>query len=217
MKPEERRARVLVLASGNGGNFEALARAAKSGEAPIDMVGLVGDRPAAPCFERARRLGIETLALPVEGRTRQEYDARLAEAAEGFSPDWILLLGWMRILSKAFLGRFPGRVINLHPALPGRFPGTEAIRRAWDAARAGQGDRTGVMLHHVPDEGVDTGPPILVREVEIGSEESLDSLESRMHLAEHELVIELAKRLRRDRIYDQAATTRPGESQGGTT
>ena len=194
------RARVLVLASGKGGNFEALARAAERGDVPIELVGLVGDRPSAGCFERARSLGIRTLSLPVAGRNRRDYDLLLVEAVRGFGPDWILLLGWMRILSNVFLEGYPGRVINLHPALPGGFPGTEAIRRAWEAARAGQGDRTGVMLHFVPDEGVDTGPPIIVRELKIESDETLASLESRMHGLEHELVIELAKRLRRDRL-----------------
>jgi phosphoribosylglycinamide formyltransferase-1 len=214
MNSSEARPRVLVLASGRGSNFEALAKASANGDAPIDLVGLVGDRPSAACFERARGLGIRALPLPAEGRKRRDYDALLAEAVAAFEPDWILLLGWMRILSDVFLGRFPGRVINLHPALPGRFPGVDAIRRAWEAARAGEGDVTGAMLHFVPDEGVDSGPAIILRELRIVRDESLESLESRMHELEHELVLELARRLRKDSIADRSATTDPEPRQG---
>ncbi len=214
MNSPEVRPRVLVLASGRGSNFEALAKAAASGEAPIDLVGLVGDRPSAACFEVARGLGIRALPLPSGGRKRRDYDALLAEAVAAFEPDWILLLGWMRILSDVFLGRFPGRVINLHPALPGRFPGADAIRRAWEVARAGEGEVTGAMLHFVPDEGVDSGPAIILRELRIVHDESLESLESRMHELEHELVLELARRLRKDSIADRSATTDPEPRQG---
>ena len=210
------RPRVLVLASGRGSNFEALAKAVERGEAPIELVGLVGDRPSAPCFELARSLGVKTLCLPVEGKKRRDYDALLAEAVAGFEPDWILLLGWMRLLSEVFLRRFPGRVINLHPALPGCFPGVDAIGRAWAAARTGEGSVTGVMLHFVPDEGVDSGPAIIVRELGIGPDETLESLESRMHSLEHEMVVELAKRLRKDGIVDRSTTADTDSGQGGS-
>ena len=215
MKHGDDKARVLVLASGNGSNFEHLARAANRGDAPIEVVGLVCDRPGAGCLERARSLGLPALLLPAEGRNRRNYDLLLAEAAGGFEPDWVLLLGWMRILSKVFLEGFGGRVINLHPALPGRFPGTEAIRRAWSAARAGEGDTTGAMLHFVPDEGVDTGPAIIVRTLSIDPRDTLAEFEGKMHMLEHELVVELAKRLRRDRLDDESAMTATKRRQGG--
>ena len=73
------------------------------------------------------------------------------------TPDWVVLAGWMRVLSMSFLGWFPGMVVNLHPALPGELPGVNSIERAWHEAQAGQRDHTGVMVHLVPDEGVDDG------------------------------------------------------------
>ena len=92
------------------------------------------------------------------GEPRADYDARLADVVAGFAPDVVVLAGWMRILTMSFLGWFPGRVINLHPALPGELPGTHAIERAWHEALAGERTATGVMVHLVPAEGVDDGP-----------------------------------------------------------
>lgn len=190
-------ARVVVLASGRGSNFAALAEAVKTGRLKLELAALVSDREDAPCLNRARDMGVTALAFPRNGRPRAEYDHRLAELVGEYHPDWIFLLGWMRILTNSFLSKFPGRVVNLHPALPGSFPGVDAIRRAWEAARQGATNRTGVMLHLVPDEGVDSGPVLMVREIEIGRDESLESLEARTHELEHELVVELAGRLRK--------------------
>jgi folate-dependent phosphoribosylglycinamide formyltransferase PurN len=96
----------------------------------------------------------------------------------------------MRILSSAFLDAFPQRVINLHPALPGMFPGTQAIERAFAAYQSGAVQETGVMLHYVPDEGVDSGPVIAQRSVQILASDTLETLSSRMHQVEHELLVE---------------------------
>ena len=98
------------------------------------------------------------------GEARADYDARLADVVAGFGPDFVVLAGWMRILTMSFLGWFPDRVVNLHPALPGELPGTHAIERAWQEALAGERTATGVMVHLVPDEGVDDGPVLATRD-----------------------------------------------------
>jgi len=112
-----------------------------------------------------------------------------------YKPDWIILAGWMHILSDAFLQRFPYRVINLHPALPGQFPGVHAIARAYEAYSAGTIKKTGVMVHLVPDEGVDSGPVLATREVIIYHTDTLEMLEKRMHQAEHQVLVEALLRL----------------------
>ncbi|RME70087.1 MAG: phosphoribosylglycinamide formyltransferase, partial [Chloroflexi bacterium] len=104
-------------------------------------------------------------------------------------PDWVILAGWMRILTMNFLSRFPNRVVNLHPALPGQFPGVEAIARAFEAYHQGQIDHTGVMVHLVPDEGVDSGPVLATRQVPIYPNDTLDSLTTRVHQVEHDLLV----------------------------
>jgi folate-dependent phosphoribosylglycinamide formyltransferase PurN len=101
----------------------------------------------------------------------------------------------MRLLTKPFLDRFPGRVINLHPALPGAFPGTHAIERAFEAYRRGETGQTGVMVHLVPDEGVDSGPVLAQAVVEIRPDDDLAALEARIHAVEHNLLIATLRQL----------------------
>jgi folate-dependent phosphoribosylglycinamide formyltransferase PurN len=102
---------------------------------------------------------------------------------------------WMRVLSSAFLDRFPQRVVNLHPALPGAFPGTHAIDRAFEAYRVGAITHTGVMVHLVPDEGIDDGPVLAQEIVPIGPDDTLESLEVRIHAVEHRLLVSTLKTL----------------------
>jgi len=178
--------RLAVLASGNGSNFQAIV------DAGLDVAGLVCNRPGAFVIERAAKAAVATVVLaPEKGEARPDYDARLAEAVAGFAPDFVVLAGWMRMLSMAFLGRFPGRVINLHPALPGEFPGTHSIERALAAGV----ERTGVMVHYVPDEGMDNGPVIATTEVPILPDDTLDSLSERVHAAERTLLVNALRAL----------------------
>lgn len=188
--------RIVVLASGSGSNLQALVDASRQGELPAEVVAVVTNRPEAFALTRAARAGIphEVLA-PEPGEPRPAYDARLADVVAAHQPHWVVLAGWMRILSMAFLSRFPGRVVNLHPALPGQFPGTHAIERALDEAREGRRDHTGVMVHLVPDEGVDDGPVLATAEVPISPTDTLAQLEARVHATEHRLLVETLTRL----------------------
>jgi len=188
--------RIVALASGNGSNLQAVLDASAAPGFGAVVVAVVSDWPDAFALERAGRAGVPAIALPrAKGRRRADYDAALADAVAAYAPDYILLLGWMRILSNAFLSRFPGKVVNLHPALPGTFPGTHSIERALEAYRSGRIQKTGVMTHFVPDEGVDSGPVIAVAKVEIRPEDDLASLESRVHSTEHRLIVETVTNL----------------------
>lgn len=188
--------RLVVLASGEGSNLQAVLDASRVPGFGAEVAAAFSDREDAFALERARRAGIPAVALPYKkGRPRADYDAALADAVVAKRPDFVLLLGWMRVLSNAFLSRFPGRVVNLHPALPGAFPGTRAIERALAAYRDGAIPTTGVMTHYVPDEGVDSGPVIAVAEVPIRADDDLASLSARVHDAEHRLVIDTVKNL----------------------
>ena len=139
---------------------------------------------------RAGTRGVPAVGLPISpDESRAAYDARLAAVVACYEPTWVVLAGWMRLLRMAFLGRFPNRVVNLHPALPGAFPGTHAIARAFEAARAGGSSSTGVMIHLVPDEGVDDGPVLASRSVAILPTDELADLEARIHVVEHGLLV----------------------------
>lgn len=154
------------------------------------VVAVFSNKADAYGLVRARKAGIPAiLAVKHKEIDRRIYDACLADQVATFQPDWVVLAGWMRILTSAFLERFPGRVINLHPALPGMFPGTEAIERAYRAYQAGAIPHTGVMVHLVPDEGVDNGPVIDQEIVPILKDDTLETLEERVHQTEHRLLV----------------------------
>jgi phosphoribosylglycinamide formyltransferase-1 len=187
---------LVVLISGHGTNLQAILDACASGELNAQVVAVISNKPDAYGLERARRSNVLAIAKPKpKNQDRRDYDAELADLTAAFQPDWTVLAGWMRVLSSAFLDRFPQRVINLHPALPGTFPGTHAIERAYEAYQRGEIDRTGVMVHLVPDEGVDTGPVLAQAEVEINAADTLESLEARIHQTEHHLLLETLKAL----------------------
>jgi phosphoribosylglycinamide formyltransferase-1 len=183
-------ARLVVLASGNGSNLQAVLDACAAGQIPADVVAVVSDRADAHALQRAATAGVPSVHIGRhDGEERADYDARLADVVAGFAPDLVVLAGWMRILTTAFLGWFPERVINLHPARPGELPGTHAIERAWQEALAGERSSTGVMVHLVPDEGVDDGPVLATEDVPILPDDTRESLEARVHAAEHRILV----------------------------
>ena len=182
--------RLVVLASGTGSNLQAILDACAGGTLPAEVAAVVSDRPAATALDRATAAGVPAIALaPEPGELRADYDTRLAAVVGAREPDIVVLAGWMRILTMSFLGRFPDRVVNLHPALPGELPGTHAIERAWHEALAGERTRTGVMVHVVPDEGVDCGPVLATATVPIQPDDTLESLAARVHATEHRLLV----------------------------
>ena len=182
--------RLVVLASGNGSNLQALLDACAGGDVSARVVGVITNRPDAYALRRADAAGVAHQVLtPAPGEPRPDYDRRLADAVASFEPDWVILAGWMRILTVAFLGRFGSRTVNLHPALPGELPGTHAIERAYAEAQAGRRNHTGVMVHVVPDEGVDDGPVLAVADVPIYAADTLADLEARVHDTEHRLLV----------------------------
>lgn len=186
--------RLVVLLSGNGSNLQAVLDACADGNLPACVVTVISNKPDAYGLTRAKNAGIESVCFPkLETESRRDYDAQLADFVTSRKPDYIILAGWMRLLSSAFLDRFRNRVINLHPALPGTFPGTHAIRRAHEAYQHGEIEQTGVMVHLVPDEGVDNGPVLGTEIVPIYPEDSPESLEARVHETEHRLLVDTLK------------------------
>jgi len=182
--------RLVVLISGNGSNLQAILDSCASGELNARVVSVISDKAEAYGLVRAKNAGVESVYFPkVENESRRDYDKRLADCAAAFSPDYIILAGWMRILSSAFLSAFPNRVVNLHPALPNTFPGTHAIERAYESYQRGEIKQTGVMVHLVPDEGVDNGPVLATEVVPIFQEDTLQTLEARVHQTEHRLLV----------------------------
>jgi phosphoribosylglycinamide formyltransferase-1 len=185
--------RLVVLASGEGTNLQAILDACASGEIAAAVVAVVSNKSESIALARARQAGVPAIHVgtaPVSVETRGEYGARLADAVLAWNPDLVVCAGWMRILSMSFLHHFPKQVVNIHPSLPGELRGADAIRRAYQETRLGTRTRTGVMMHYIVDEGVDDGPVIDHVEVQMHPEESLDALTERMHVVEHRLLVE---------------------------
>jgi phosphoribosylglycinamide formyltransferase len=130
----------------------------------------------------------------VKQAAREKYDADLADIVLADEPDIVICAGWMHVLSPKFLDPLAAKkvpVINLHPALPGKYDGIDAIKRAYDDYHKGklEHDRTGIMIHYVVPE-VDRGEPIVVREIQCKTPETLEELKDRVHAEEHQLILE---------------------------
>jgi len=186
-----RRKRLVVLVSGSGSNLQAIIDACADEQLPAEVVAVVSNKPDVFALQRADASGVPAVHMGVHpGEERSDYDARLADVVAGFDPDLVVLAGWMRILTMSFLGWFPQRVVNLHPALPGELPGTDAIARAWDEAVGGTRTQSGVMVHLVPDEGVDDGPVLGTAIVPIDVQAGFDAFAALVHQAEHRLLVD---------------------------
>lgn len=193
--------RLVVLISGNGSNLQAILDACESGELPASVVCVISNKEDAYGLIRTKNAGVEAVHfVKLSTESRQEYDQRLANYVTAKQPDYIILAGWMRILSSAFLSFFPNKVINLHPALPDTFPGTHAIERAYESFQRGEINHTGVMVHLVPDEGVDNGPVLATEIVSINKEDTLETLEARVHQIEHVLLVNTLKKILEEKV-----------------
>lgn len=192
---------LAVLISGNGSNLQAILDAVDSGDLPgAKVVLVVSNRKSAYGMQRAFKHGVPVVYFPKlpytnAGRPRTDYDADLARIVQGFDVDWVVQAGWMHIFTDAFIGVFPNRIVNLHPALPGMFPGAHGIADAFAAYQRGEVDHTGVMVHLVPDEAVDAGPVVAQEVVPILPDDTLESLETRIHAVEHRLLVTALRQL----------------------
>ncbi|MCU0476996.1 MAG: phosphoribosylglycinamide formyltransferase [Anaerolineae bacterium] len=189
--------RVVVMVSGSGTNLQALIDAIGAGHLPCRIVLVVSNRREAFGLTRAETHGIPTAYVPLKpytaaGKTREEYDRDLADVVAEAQPDLIVLAGWMHVLGEGFLARFPHRVINLHPALPGAFAGTRAIERTFAAWQAGEVEVGGCMVHYVVPE-VDAGAPLVVAHVPILERDSLADFEMRLHATEHQIIVQAVR------------------------
>jgi len=188
--------RLVVLVSGNGSNLQAILDACINRSLSARVVAVISNKADAFALQRAKLASIPVeVFIKFKEQNRHEYDRGLADLVASYHPDWVILAGWMRLLSAPFLDRFPDHVVNLHPALPGTFPGTDAIIRAFEAYQRKEIQYTGVMVHLVPDEGVDNGPLLAQEMVPIYPDDTLEMLEKRVHSVEHRLLVETIRNL----------------------
>ncbi|MGZ4169155.1 MAG: phosphoribosylglycinamide formyltransferase [Solirubrobacteraceae bacterium] len=194
---------VGVLASGNGSNLQALLDRAHGREGVV-LRGVASDKPGARALERARSAGIDAEVFEREAfPDRAARDAAMVAWLREHDVELVVLAGYMQLLSDAFLAAFPNRIINVHPALLPAFPGLGAVQQALD-----YGVKVfGVTVHFV-DGGVDTGPVIFQRALELPDATDADAVLQRLHPIEHELLVEAVRLIARGAVRLDPANPR---------
>jgi len=199
-------ARVVVLVSGGGTNLAALLAAHSDPAFGARVVGVLSDDPTAGGLEVARAAGAATAVVrPADFPDRAAWDMALADAVAVFGPTLVVSAGFMRILGAEFLARFAGRVVNTHPALLPAFPGAHGVRDA-----LAYGVRVTGCTVHLVDEGVDTGPIIAQRAVEVLDDDDEASLHERIKAVERSLLVDVVGRIARDGLTVEGRRVRLG-------
>ena len=174
--------KIAILLSGRGSNFLAIHDAIGRGDLNAGICCVVSNVPDAAGLAKAREFGLNAVSLPSRGIERTGYDRLLLATLRPFSPTLVCLAGFMRILSPEFLREYAGRVMNIHPALLPSFPGLHAQRQALQ-----YGVKVSGCTVHLVDEGVDTGPILLQRAVEVLEGDTEETLSARILKQEHDL------------------------------
>ena len=175
--------RIAILISGRGSNMIALADAVRDGAIRnAEIAAVVSDKRDAAGLAKARERGIETIVIPRAGRSREEHDREIIAALKSRDIDLICLAGYMRVLSREFIGAYRGRILNIHPSLLPAFRGLNAQQQALS-----HGAKTSGCTVHFVDETLDGGPIIAQREVPVNEDDTVESLSARILIEEHKL------------------------------
>lgn len=174
---------IVILISGRGSNMEALIRARDAGELPVNITAVISNRPDAKGLATAEAAGIQTWVMNHKAfPDRESFDAALAECIDGFSPDLVVLAGFMRILTEGFVRHYEGRLLNIHPSLLPSFPGLHTHQAALDE---------GVRIHgctvHFVTPALDHGPVVLQAAVPVLDGDDEDALSARVLAQEHRI------------------------------
>lgn len=174
---------IVVLISGSGSNLQAIIDACSSGFIPGKVSAVISNRANAYGLVRANEAGISTQVLSHKSyASREKYDLALADTIEQYKPDLVVLAGFMRILTPAFVQHFSGRLLNIHPSLLPKYQGLATHQRAIDAGD----DEHGCSVHFVTEQ-LDGGPVILQAKVPVFADDDAQSLAERVHEQEHRI------------------------------
>ncbi len=184
-----------ILLSGRGSNFEAIARNVATGKIPAKIALVISNREQAPGLETARKLGLKALVIPSKGKDREAYDQKVVSALKDAQVDLVCLAGFMRLLSPVFIRAFPGRILNIHPALLPAFPGLDAQKQALD-----YGVKFTGCTVHIVDEGMDTGPIVRQAIVPILDDDTVETLSARILAEEHRIYSEAVFLMIEDKV-----------------
>ncbi|SHL60160.1 phosphoribosylglycinamide formyltransferase [Hymenobacter psychrotolerans] len=206
-----RKQRLAILLSGRGSNMVALVKAVQHGilQGVAEVAVVFSNKPDAPGLETAAAMGCPTASLSSEGRKRAEFDAEVVEVLRQYQPDYVVLAGYMRILSPTFVRAFAGRILNIHPADTRQHQGLHAYEWAFE----NQLPETKITVHLV-DEGLDTGPILAQHPVDLHGADTLEEVERRGLAVEHRVYAEtLAELIKKDRHAELVEASRVASSE----
>jgi len=175
---------VAVMVSGRGSNLKVILDAVANGDCPVEVRLVISDKPDAAALDIARAAGVPAVVClnPKEYDSRASFDAACADLIDQHGCQWIVLAGYMRILSAFFVRRFPGRIINIHPAILPAFPGAHAVEDA-----LAYGVKVSGCTVHLVDEVLDGGPILAQAVVPVHDDDTRDSLHARIQVEEHRI------------------------------
>ncbi len=177
--------RLGILLSGRGSNFLAIADSISAGRLDSEIAVVISNRADAPGIEAARQRGLNAVVIPSKGTPREEHDRRMCEALDAARVDFVVLAGYMRLLSAAFIQHYPHRILNIHPSLLPAFPGLDAQKQAFD-----YGVRVSGCTVHFVDEQLDHGAIIVQRTVPVLPDDDDHKLADRILQQEHQAYTE---------------------------
>tara|TARA_Y100000590_G_scaffold464884_1_gene635464 strand:- start:1519 stop:2124 length:606 start_codon:yes stop_codon:yes gene_type:complete len=176
--------KVGVMASGRGSNFQALINASQKGLMPdVEITILIVNKKNAYAIQRAKKNGIEYKIITSDDKTREEFDRTVLKILEKKGIDVVVLAGFMRLLTPEFIAKYRNKILNIHPSLLPLFPGANAHRDT-----IAHGAKISGCTAHFVDEGIDTGPIIMQRTVNIEENETEESLSEKILPHEHEIL-----------------------------
>ncbi|TXC85724.1 phosphoribosylglycinamide formyltransferase [Metabacillus litoralis] len=183
--------KLAVFASGNGSNFQAIFDSIKLGETDAEISLVVSDKPQAGVIERAKSVNVPAYCfIPKEYEAKADYEHAILSVLENNKIDFVILAGYMRLIGDTLLNAYENRIVNIHPSLLPAFPGKDAVGQAFQAGVK----VTGVTVHFV-DAGMDTGPIIAQKAIEIEAEDTIEAIAKKIHKVEHMLYPKVIKEL----------------------
>ena len=177
--------RLAILLSGRGSNFEAIARNIADGKLDARIAVVISNRPQAPGLQTAERLGLKAIAVDSKGVEREVFDRQIAAILDEHEVDLVVLAGYMRLLSSAFVKHYPLKIVNIHPSLLPAFPGLDAQHQAFQ-----HGVKIAGCSVHFVDEQLDSGPIIMQAAVAVEDGDTPETLSARILAEEHRIYSE---------------------------
>lgn len=198
-----------VLASGRGTNLLAILEAVERGEVPARVRVVLSDRPGARALEIARARDVPAVHLDPAAGGRAAFESRVIACLEAHGVELVCLAGYMRVVGRTLLERYPGKILNIHPSLLPAFPGLEAQAQAWE-----HGVKVSGCTVHFVDRGVDTGPIILQRAVPVLEADTAETLAARILAEEHRAYAEAIRLFAAGRLVTEGRRVRVRAEEG---